>query len=71
VLGISPRAGVALQRCAQALALLRGREFVIPDDIKHAIQAVAPHRILTRDRSSEGARNVVQSILQTVRVPLE
>jgi MoxR-like ATPase len=71
VLGISPRAGVALQRCAQALALLRGREFVTPDDIKHAIQAVAPHRILTRDRSSEGARNVVQSILQTVRVPLE
>src|SRR5204863_9610259 len=34
ILGVSPRGGVAVQRAAQAMALLHGRDFVIPDDVK-------------------------------------
>jgi MoxR-like ATPase len=71
VLGMSPRAGVALQRCAQALALIRGRDFVTPDDIKTAILSVAPHRLLTRDRRASTAKNILLDILGKTRVPLE
>jgi MoxR-like ATPase len=71
VVGLSPRGGVALQRCAQALALVRGRKFVTPDDIKAAAPAVIAHRLLTRDRRPETAREIVTQILQRVRVPVE
>src|SRR5579859_8097203 len=47
VLGASPRGGVALQRCVQALALLRDRTYATPDDIKSAAPAVLGHRLLT------------------------
>ncbi|MEO1286592.1 MAG: MoxR family ATPase [Chloroflexota bacterium] len=71
VLGISPRGGVALQRCSQALALIRGRDFVTPDDIKTAIHAVGKHRILTRDRKPETSAKVLDDVLKSVRVPVE
>ena len=71
VLGISPRGGVAMQRCAQALALIRGRDFVTPDDIKAAAYAVGAHRLLTRDRKPETARQVIADVLNRVPVPLE
>lgn len=71
VLGISPRAGTAIQRCAQALALIRQRNFVTPDDIKTAAPAVIAHRLLSRDRRPEHARQIVQQILNEVRVPVE
>lgn len=71
VLGVSPRGGVALQRCGQSLALLRGRDFVTPDDLKTAARAVLPHRILTRDRRTDTARALITDLLGSVRVPLE
>lgn len=71
VLGISPRGGVAMQRCAQALALIRGRDFVTPDDIKTAAMAVGGHRILSRDRKPETSKAVLLDVLNTVRVPVE
>jgi MoxR-like ATPase len=71
VLGLSPRGGVALQRCAQALALLRGRSFVTPDDVKSAAVAVMAHRILPRDRRTETARRVVQEVMGEVAVPVD
>lgn len=71
VLGISPRGGVAMQRCAQSLALIRGRDFVTPDDIKSVASAVGTHRILTRDRKPETARQVIAEVLDSVRVPVE
>jgi len=71
VLGISPRGGVAMQRCAQALALIRGRDFVTPDDIKTAARAVGAHRILSRDRKPETSRAVLDDVLNRVRVPVE
>jgi len=71
VLGLSPRAGVAIQRCAQALALLRGRDFVTPDDIKAAVRAAGVHRILARDRRTAASQALLESVLSSVRVPLE
>jgi MoxR-like ATPase len=71
VLGVSPRGGAALQKCAQALAVIQGREFVTPDDIKMAARGVMPHRIMTRDRRGDTARDVVDQVLQQSRVPVE
>jgi len=45
-LGASPRAGIALVRAAKALALLRGREFVVPQDLKDLAVRVLGHRII-------------------------
>ncbi len=71
VLGMSPRAGVAMQRVTQALALIRGRTFATPDDIKTAATAVMPHRVLSRDRRIETARETIQDVLGAVPVPVE
>jgi len=68
ILGVSPRGGVALQRAAQALALLAGRDFVTPDDVKAAAPAVMAHRMLTRTRGLEAAQAIVRELLSQVRV---
>jgi MoxR-like ATPase len=71
-LGASPRATVALYRVAQAAALLEGRTFVLPDDVKAVAPAVLEHRVvLDLDRSIGGATvgDVVRSILAEVPVP--
>jgi len=70
VLGVSPRGGTALQACAQALALIRDRSFVTPDDLQRAARAVMPHRLLTRDRRLATARTLVEQVLDEVPVPL-
>lgn len=46
--GASPRAGLALVACSKALAAIRGRNFVIPDDVKHLALPVLRHRVLLR-----------------------
>jgi len=71
VLGVSPRGAVALQRCAQALALIRGRNFATPDEIKAAAPAVMAHRILPRDRRPDTARQIVVDVMGEVVVPLD
>ena len=71
-LGASPRATVALYRAAQAQAVLDGRAFVTPDDVKAIAPAVLVHRlVLNLDRSLHGATaaGTVASILATVPVP--
>ena len=72
-LGASPRSSVALYRAAQAWALLEGRDFVLPDDVRTIAHAVLDHRLLLDvDRELRGAtvEGVVQSVLDTVPVPL-
>jgi MoxR-like ATPase len=71
VLGVSPRGGVALQRCAQALALIHGRTFVTADDVKTAAPAVMAHRMLARDRRSETAREIVAQVMGEISVPVD
>jgi MoxR-like ATPase len=71
LLGVSPRGGTALQRCAQSLALIAGRSFVTPDDIKSAVRACLPHRLLAQDRLPETAAQIVDDVLKKTRVPLD
>ncbi|MEK7808282.1 MAG: MoxR family ATPase [Chloroflexota bacterium] len=71
VMGVSPRGGVALQKCAQAVAMIRQRSFVTPDDIKLAAPAVMAHRLLSRDRRPETAKEIVKQVLGEIKIPLE
>ena len=70
LLGVSPRGGVALQRAAQAMALLNHRRFVTPDDIKTVARGVLSHRMITHERSTELNHTIVDSILHSVPVPV-
>ena len=71
-LGPSPRALLALMRCCQALAAIRGRDFVIPDDVKELAEPVLAHRILLRGIGSQSDGGfVVRAVLDSVRVPTE
>lgn len=69
ILGVSPRGGVALQRAAQAMALMAGRDFVTPDDVKTAAPAAMAHRMLTRQHGLAAAQEVIAELLQRVPVP--
>ena len=51
-LGVSPRGAQALYRAAQALAMVEGRDYVIPDDIKRLVIPVFAHRIVVNARTS-------------------
>ena len=71
-LGASPRAGISLLRAAKALALLRGRDFVVPKDIKDLAGRVLAHRLmLSPDAKVHGLtpESVVAKVLDTVPVP--
>jgi len=74
-LGVSPRGAQGLYRAAQALALVEGREYVIPDDVKRLVIPVFAHRIgIARaslsQRSTEMSERILQEILTAVEVPL-
>ena len=70
--GVSPRGGLALLRTARAIALIHGRDFVVPDDVKMVVPDVLAHRvILNIEDTLEGARgeDVVDEVLAEVPVP--
>ena len=70
--GASPRAGVALLLTSKALAVLRGRDFVTPDDVKHLAKPVLRHRILLKSEAEiEGLTpdDVIEKIISAVEVP--
>ena len=72
-LGASPRATLALIQAAKAYALLAGRDYVIPDDIKYLVPFVLGHRILLHaEARMEGitVQTALQQVLQQVRVPV-
>jgi MoxR-like ATPase len=71
--GASPRASLALYRAARALALLRGRQYVIPDDIQFLAGYVLNHRLsLKREERLRGLQpnQVLEDVLMTVPVPV-
>ena len=71
-LGAGPRASIALVRCGRARALLRGGEFVVPDDIKGCALAVLRHRVrLSPELDIEGLSvdQVLQQLLDQVPAP--
>lgn len=71
--GVSPRGALGIMRAAQAIAGLRSRDFVLPDDIKELAQPVLEHRlILSHEERTRGAtaRAVLQEVMETVPVPV-
>ncbi len=71
-LGASPRGSLALFRTSQALALLSGRDFVLPDDVKALAEAVLAHRLIVRsaDHSRDNnVKTVISQLLDSVPVP--
>jgi len=72
VKGAGPRASIALIKAARAKALLRGDEFVLPDDVKQLAHAVMRHRlILSADMEIDGQTvdGVIDQLLETVEAP--
>ena len=71
-LGASPRGSLALMRSAQALAALRGRDFVVPDDVKAMVVPALAHRIIVspsaRIRNIEAA-SLIEEVVGRVPVP--
>jgi MoxR-like ATPase len=65
-LGVSPRGTVALQRAAQALAFLEGRDYVIPDDVKHLAPHVLCHRLIPA--GGRQAKAIMERLLREVPV---
>ncbi|MFN5148019.1 MAG: AAA family ATPase [Flavobacteriia bacterium] len=71
-LGGSPRASLSILKSSKAIAAIRGRDFVTPEDIQFVTKPVLNHRlILTPEAEMEGlsTENVIDEILQTIEVP--
>jgi len=73
-LGASPRASLGLHLASQALAAIRGRNYVIPDDIKYLAVPTLAHRLIAKTEAHLRGRSVgeiVGEIVSTVSVPVE
>ena len=72
LLGPSPRALLALMRCAQAMAAIDGRDYVIPDDVKALAVPVLAHRMILRaSRRGTSAQEYIESLLARIPAPTE
>jgi MoxR-like ATPase len=75
-LGVSPRGSMSLYRAAQALALMEGRSYCIPDDFKRLVLPVFAHRCVVSSRylstkkKSDQAEAILQEIVEATPVPL-
>ncbi|MGB4260094.1 MAG: MoxR family ATPase [Phycisphaerae bacterium] len=71
--GVSPRGTIALIRSAQAAALLAGRDYVVPDDIKSLFIPTCAHRVVSKSYLHDGhtvsAEQILADILRNVPVP--
>jgi MoxR-like ATPase len=70
--GASPRGSLGLMLCARALAVLRGRDYIVPEDVKSVAHPVLDHRISIRPElwmSEVAGATVVDAVLQEVPVP--
>lgn len=71
-LGASPRASLAIMRTSKAIAAMRGRDFVTPDDIKLVSYPVLNHRVvLSHEREMEGTtvEDVIKDIVENIEIP--
>ncbi|MBI4579442.1 MAG: MoxR family ATPase, partial [Planctomycetes bacterium] len=71
--GVSPRGAISLIRCAQALALLMGRDYVVPDDLKSLFVPTCAHRVVTKSYLHDGhtvnTDQLLGEIVRNVSVP--
>ena len=70
-LGPSPRAMLSLMRACQALAALRGRDYVLPDDVKELAVPVLAHRLVMRGIQGQKAEAFIQDTLRALPAPTE
>lgn len=71
VLGVSPRGSQLLMRASQAAALLEGRTFVLPDDVKRMAPYVLGHRIMPKQRGNRvNHAEIIEAVLRDVDVPV-
>jgi MoxR-like ATPase len=72
-LGVSPRGMLMLHRAAQAWALLEGRDYCIPGDVKRLLVAVCAHRVVTQarlgERHGDDAEQILSDIAASTPVP--
>ena len=72
LLGASPRASLNLYRASQGRAILKGRDFVTPDDVKYVSKSVLNHRIIVKPEyrlKGLSVEDVIDEILKSVKVP--
>jgi len=65
-LGVSPRGGIALTNAAQASALVAGRDYVLPDDVKRLFLPCCAHRVVSKTYLHNGDANATGRILQSI-----
>jgi len=65
-LGVSPRGALALTQASQASALLNGRDYVTPDDVKALFIAVCAHRVISKTYLHNGDANATERVLQSI-----
>ena len=71
-IGLSPRGSLALMQASRAAALLAGRDYVVPDDVRDLAPSVCAHRLLTKALTHDGSaasEAIFGQILETVLVP--
>jgi MoxR-like ATPase len=75
-LGVSTRGAIFLHRAAQALALVEGRDYCLPDDVKRLVVPVFAHRLIVNSRlevlgnEQSNAEEILNELLETIPVPL-
>ena len=67
--GISPRAGLAIIRASKAWALMGGRDYIEPGDVKAIFAAVTGHRLTPTDQHSKSTESLVENLLEAVTIP--
>ena len=67
--GLSPRAGIAIMRAAQAQALVQGRDYVAPDDLQAIFPICAAHRMTPASTAGRGALEQARALLDAVPLP--
>ena len=71
-LGLSPRGSIALLRICKATALLKGRDYVIPDDVLYCFDDVVRHRLVFESKAKLGGatqQQILQNVIASVQVP--
>lgn len=66
--GLSPRAGLSLKQCAQAWAMIAGRDHVIPEDIQAILPSVVSHRLVSNS-SMDNHADIIAGLLKAVAIP--
>ncbi|MBO9598138.1 MAG: MoxR family ATPase [Cohnella sp.] len=72
--GVSPRGSLQLMKAAQARAVLRGRDYVVPDDVKALVGPVFAHRIILKDTfrgEASRTRQLLERLVADIEVPTE